>query len=195
MNEWLQRNWTLVFTLIGLLLVGGVGAVWLRWKEPAPIVINPPAPTATAGPIQVYVSGAVSKPDVYVLPQEAIVRDALNAAGGALSDADLNGINLAARLRDGDQVYVPKIGEPINVPTGASSGGSENVPANSGPININTATAAELETLPEIGPAIAQRIIDYREANGPFATIEAIQNVSGIGPATFDAIKDLITVD
>lgn len=193
MNDWLDRHRTLIFTLIGLLIVGGLGAVLMRWREPAPIIINPPLPTATSGPIQVYVSGAVIKPDVYTLPPDAIVQDAMNAAGGALTDADLNNINLAAGLRNGDQVHVPKIGEPISVPSAASGG--ESAAMSSGPININTATAAQLETLPEIGPAIAQRIIDYREANGAFASIEAIQNVSGIGPATFEAIKELITVD
>jgi competence protein ComEA len=195
MNEWIESHKTLVLSLIGLIIAGGLGAVVLRWHEPAPIVINPPAPTATASPIQVYVSGAVIKPDVYVLPPEAIVRDAINSAGGASSEADLNGINLAAGLRDGDRVHVPKIGEQIAAPTAGSSSGEASAPAISGPININMATAAELETLPEIGPALAQRIVDYRDAHGAFATIEAIQNVSGIGPATFEAIKDLITVE
>jgi competence protein ComEA len=158
-------------------------------------VIEPPAATATPGPIQVYISGAVVHPDVYSVSSGAIVRDALALAGGPASDADLNTINLAKTLHDGDQVYVPHVGEvpPPAVSAEENSESPSSVP--SGPININTATQAELETLPGIGPALASRIIDYREANGPFATIEAIQNVSGIGPATFENIKDLIMVN
>jgi competence protein ComEA len=120
------------------------------------------------------------------------MRDALNAAGGASGEADLNQVNLAQVLHDGDHVYVPKIGE---VPTPALVGVDSTEAALSGPLNINTATAEQLEALPGIGPAIAKRIVDYRDAHGPFANIEAIQNVSGIGPAIFGQIKDLITVN
>ena len=155
-------------------------------------MIEPPAPTATAGPIQVYVSGAVLQPDVYAVESGAIVRDALAAAGGPAPDADLNTVNLARTLHEGDQVYVPRMGE---APPPAVSSDDSQPSAPTGPININTASQTELETLPGIGPAIASRIIAYRESNGPFPTIEAIQNVSGIGPATFENIKALIAVE
>jgi competence protein ComEA len=195
MNHWLEQHRTLVLSMIGILILISVIIVGLRWQQPSPIVIEPPAATATSGPIQVYISGAVAQPDVYSVPSGAIVRDALALAGGPASDADLNAINLAQTLRPGDQVYVPHIGEvaPPVVSAGENSENPSSAP--SGPININTATQAELETLPGIGPALATRIIDYREANGPFATIEAIQNVSGIGPATFENLKELITVN
>jgi competence protein ComEA len=192
MNQWIEQHRALILSLIGLLIVGGVAALLIRWQTPAPIVIEPPLPTPTPGPIRVYVSGAVAQPDVYELPAGSIAQDALSAAGGPASDADLNRINLAASLADGEQVYVPHIGE-VPTPAPASPGGAESAPA--GPININTASQVELETLPGIGPSIAQRIIEYREANGPYPTIEAIQNVSGIGPSTFEQIKDLITVN
>ncbi len=192
MNQWLEKYRIPVLSLIGLLILISVIVVGLRWQQPAPIVIEPPAPTATAGPMQVYVSGAVLQPDVYTISSGAIVRDALAAAGGPASDADLNTINLARTLHDGDQVYVPRMGE---APPPAVSSDDSQPSAPAGPININTASQTELETLPGIGPAIAGRIIDYRDANGPFPTIESIQNVSGIGPATFENIKALITVN
>lgn len=191
MNDWLERHRTLVLSIIGLLIVAGLLAFVLRWKEPAPITILPPAPTATSGPIRVYVSGAVTSPDVYDIPPDSIMRDALDAAGGASAEADLNQINLAQVLHDGDHVYVPKIGE---APTPAPVGAASTEAALSGPLNINAATAEQHEALPGIGPSIAKRIVDYRDAHGPFPNIEAIQNVSGIGPAIFSQIKDLITV-
>jgi competence protein ComEA len=152
--------------------------------------------TAIPPPIVVYVSGAVLRPGVYALPQGARVADALVAAGGATGEADLTRINLARRVRDEEQVHIPQPGEtPLLVPTPLlpttvtpAEGGAV------GPININTASAAQLDGLPGIGPGYAQRIVEYRESHGPFARTEEIQNVPGIGPATFDKIKDLITV-
>ncbi|HAL61824.1 MAG TPA: competence protein ComEA, partial [Chloroflexi bacterium] len=100
-------------------------------------------------------------------------------------------VNLAKRVYDEEQIYVPRLGEenpPLPPPSGSSGGQA------GGKININTASAAELETLPGIGPVLAQRVVDYREANGPFAAIEDIKNVRGIGEATFEEIKELIFV-
>lgn len=192
MNQWLEDHKIPVFVVVGLLIAAAATFFALRWRAPAPVVIEPPPATVTPGPIQVYVSGAVAKPDVYSLPNGSIVKDALEAAGGATSDADLNHVNLAQALKDGQQVYVPKIGEvPTPAPTSAKGTPGTVV---TGPININTATQDELDSLPHIGPAIAARIIDYRTKHGPFARIEDIKNVQGIGPSIFDAIKDLITV-
>jgi competence protein ComEA len=131
-------------------------------------------------------------PDVYTLPHGSIVKDALVAAGGAADDADLDRINLAAALAEGQHVYVPHQGEdlpPIEVPARGASSGAD------GLVNINTADAAQLETLPGIGPSLAGRIIAYREANGPFASVDDITQVSGIGPATLEEIRDLITTE
>ena len=204
MNDWLEKHRTLVLALVGVLVATGLVAVALRIQPAAPIVVEAPpptptpAPTATPGPIRVYVSGAVRQPDGVTLPPGALVRDALEAAGGPTSDADLDRINLAHTLADGEHIRVPAVGdEPTPIPTAAasaSSGGGEPA-ALTGPVNINTATAAELEALPGIGPALAQRIVEYREANGPFTAIEQIQNVSGIGPAKFEAMKELIVVE
>lgn len=190
MNQWLEQHRLALLGGIGVLIAAGVALLALRWRQPAEIVIEPPPPTRTPAPIEVYVSGAVVKPDVYALPAGSITKDAIQVAGGATGDADLNQVNLAQRLSDGQQIHVPRIGEaPPGVP-GQASG----APALSGPVNINTATQAQLEALPHIGPALASRIIAYRTEHGPFARIEDIQQVPGIGPSIFGEIKDLITV-
>jgi len=179
---------------VGLLVAISVGLLAVRWRTPEPIVIQPPPtplPSSTPGPLHVYVSGAVLAPDVYELPYGSMVRDAVNAAGGALAEADLARINLAASLSDGAQVHVPAIGES---PSTGSDEEIQTTPTPNYPININTASLEELDVLPGIGPALAQRIIDYRERYGPFASIESIQNVSGIGPSKFEDIRELITV-
>lgn len=151
-----------------------------------------PSPTPTPAPLRIHVTGAVLQPDVYALPPGSTVEQAVEAAGGPAPDADLERINLAQELHDQQQVYVPRQG--MANPPPISGGGLTGDRTGDARININTATAAELETLPRIGPATAQQIIAYREANGPFTTIDEIQNVPGIGPATFAQIKDAITV-
>jgi competence protein ComEA len=154
---------------------------------------------ATPSPLRVHVTGAVALPGVYELPAGSIVLDAITAAGGALVDADQNALNLARLLRDGDQVLVPAkaqgaAGATPPVQTVSSAATSVATPRPAGPLNLNTATAADLETLPGIGPSLAQRIVDYRAQHGAFATIEAVMDVPGIGEGKFAAIKDLITV-
>ena len=182
------------------LFVGGViGYLSPHPRPSSPIVVSTPLPTPTSlptptpAPMRVYVSGAVRRPDVYELPPGSIVEDVIEAAGGAASDADLDCINLALEVQDQQQVYVPRRGE-ASPPAAGASGGSGGGGAAGAKVNINTATAAELETLPNIGPTMAQRIVDYRQANGPFETVEDIQNVPGIGAAKFAALKDMITV-
>jgi competence protein ComEA len=144
----------------------------------------------------VHVSGAVARPGVYELPAGSRIQDALLAAGDILPGANPEALNLAALLEDGAKIVVPLLEPPTDlIPSLASSPA---LPANGGlpigPIDINQATQVELESLPGIGPVIAQRIIAYRDENGPFTTAEAIQNVAGIGPATFEDIENLITV-
>ena len=189
MGQWFEKNKWVFLILIGIGVVAAGGLFASRWQPAPAIIIEPPLPTATPGPIQVYVSGAVVNADVYTLPPGAIARDAVEAAGGITDDAMLDQINLARKLKDGDQVYIPAEGEAIVV-----EGEGEGEVVVTGPVNINIATQEQLETLPGIGPAIALRIIEYREENGLFETIEDIQNVPGIGPATFENIRDLITV-
>jgi len=129
--------------------------------------------------ISVHVAGAVRTPGVYTLSDGNRVQDAIAAAGGATAEAEIHRLNLAALLSDGQKIYVP---------THDIKEDSE-----SGLVNINTAGQKELETLPHIGPARAQKIIEYRELHGPFSSLEEITKVDTIGPKIFDSIKDLIT--
>jgi len=203
--------WSLVTFILGV--AAGVGGVTLNNRvQPAPIVIVPPEPTplpeptATPGPIRVFVSGQVAAPAVYELPPASIVQQALEAAGGFTSAANTAVVNLAQTLVDGAHVYVPAEGEEAAAPltvvnqpsTAVESSPGESAAAAAGAsgglININTATLEQLDTLPGVGPAIAQRIIDHRDANGPFTAIEAVMDVSGIGESRFEQMKELITV-
>ena len=193
------KNLGLVLLCSALSLVAGGMVVYfsLRGHEPAsPIVVSTPlptpspAPSPTPAPIRVYVSGAVQSPAVCELPAGSIIQDAIDAAGGPAPGADLACINLALELQDQQHVHVPQVGE-ANPPPVVSGGASRSEGAL---VNINTATASELETLPGVGEVTARRIIEYREANGPFGAIEEIQDVSGIGPKTFEGMRELITV-
>jgi len=194
-----RRGHILLCSALGLIVGVVIGYFGPHPQPGTPIVVSTPLPTPrptpvpTLAPIRVHVSGAVRQPAVYELPPGSIVQNAINVAGGPSPDADLDHINLAVELRDQQQVYVPRQGETSSPPP--VSGGE---PGGGGPagtlININTATTAELETLPRIGPVTAQRIVEYREANGPFEAIGDIQDVPGIGPATFEGLEDLITV-
>ena len=140
--------------------------------------------------IVVYVTGAVNKPDVYELPEESRIKDAIEKAGGATKEADLISINLAEKLNDGEEVVVPKKGESTSIASGSASSTNK-----SNKININTADATELEKLPGIGEVKAEAIIQYRKSYGGFKTIHDITRVSGIGEKTFEKIKDLISVN
>ncbi len=144
----------------------------------------------------VHVVGEVREPGVVRLPPGSRVGDAIEAAGGAKRTADLAALNLAAPVTDGEQVRVPKPGE-VALTNPQSSGGD---PAGStggaggGALDLNTADAATLETLPGVGPVLAERIVSHRDQHGPFASVDALQDVSGIGPATFDRLRDLVRV-
>jgi competence protein ComEA len=201
MGEWVERHRTYIFFALSLVVVTGAFALWARRPQPNPIIISTPAPTTTPtpavtptpGPLRVYVSGAVKEPDVYELPPGSIVKDALLAAGGASDDADLDRVNLAVQLYDQQQVYVPRKGEPA--PPAPPAGQPLATSPGSTKVDLNSASVEELETLPGIGPAIAQRIVDYRAENGPFATVEDVMQVKGIGPATFAKLEGLITAE
>lgn len=195
MNRWAWA-WPLSLgVLIGLLAGGVILLVSSPRRGEAVHLLPPPTPS----PLIVHVSGAVAQPGVYALPQGSRVQDAIHIAGGFLPQANEQALNLAAPLQDGSLIWVPSQVEvipPIN-PSGAPASPSGPAPATAvlqPLININTATQEELESLPGIGPALAGRIIEYRNTHGPFANIEAIQEVSGIGPAIFAKIRDLISV-
>ena len=169
--------------------------------EPAP---NSSGATAASGAlIFVHVLGAVRRPGLFELSTGARVMDAVAAAGGLTETADPAGTNLARKLSDGEQLYLPQLGEvPAGPPPGAgpsggaggAGGGAADPGGPAALVNLNTAMLADLDTLPRIGPAMAQRILDFREANGPFAAIEDLRNVTGIGEKTFAGLSGLITV-
>jgi competence protein ComEA len=159
-----------------------------------------PSPS-TSPDVMVYVCGAVNSPGVVRLPAGARVTDALEIAGGPTGKAELAAVNLAAPVTDGQQIVVPEKGAAGAVAaapaSGSTSGGLGTAAAASGPaalVNINTASLEELDALDGVGPSTAQKIVDYRTANGGFKTIDEIKEVPGIGDAKFAAMQDSITV-
>lgn len=148
--------------------------------------------------ILVDVSGAVKEPAVVELEADARVHDAIAAAGGLAADADISSLNRAARVSDGQKVYVPREGETATVPQGggtsdgSAQGGSQDGGAPSGLVNINTADEAELDGLPGVGPSTARAIIEDRERNGSFSSPEDLMRVSGIGEKKFEKLRSLI---
>jgi competence protein ComEA len=159
------------------LLVGGI--IWLAVYRPHGEVVTL-LPTATLGSLKVYMSGAVATPGVYTLPEGSRVEDALKAAGGSAPGAELNNVNLASQVTDGQQINIPGVVDISHVSVGR--------------VNINTANVADLDNLPGIGPTTAQAIVDYRLQHGSFQVIQDIQNVPGVGPSTFTLIQDYINV-
>lgn len=173
----------LIAVLVAVLVVAAGQASGSTAERPAVAVV--PATTAPT-PLLVHVSGAVRSPGLVSLPAGSRVIDAVTAAGGPAGSADPGAINLAARVVDGQQVVVPKRG------AAAASGGAATSGA-AAPVSLSTATADQLETLPRIGPALAARIIAYRDAHGGFSSVEDLGQVGGIGPKTLAGLRDLVT--
>jgi competence protein ComEA len=176
---------------LGIALGTLVVAAYDDWSAP-PIVIEDPRPDTE---IAVSVEGAVAAPGVYRLKGDARVQDALNAAGGPAPNADLTRVNLAARLHDEERLIIPALA----ASGGAGGSGTATPPAGvdrgqPAPININTAGVDLLDTLPGIGPVLAERIVAYREANGPFRSVDELAQVDGISLDMVDALRSLITV-
>lgn len=171
------------YILIGL-IVGAAILLIARQPSGQPILLEPkPSPA----PIRIHVDGAVNSPGVYSLPSGTRVEQAVASAGGLTDEADTTNINLAVLLVDGQKIYIPKLGQPI--PDINYVDQTEVV------VNLNTAPLESLITLPGIGEDRAKSIIEYRENNGGFKSIEEIQNIEGIGPATFEKLKDRIVVN
>jgi len=151
-----------------------------------------PQPPEEPQDIVVHIAGQVNNPGVYTMPANSRVNDLLELAGGATEDADLSLVNLAAFLQDAQQIIIPAEGDEYFIQQAQAQAGQTG--QTGGLININTADATQLATLPGIGATIANNIINHREENGPFATIEQLQNVPRIGATTFQNLRDLITV-
>lgn len=147
---------------------------------------QPVTSAAVEGAVVVHVAGAVQRSGVYRLADGDRVVDAVAAAGGMAANAEPDAINLAARVVDGQRVYVPRVGE--SVPQLDSSGSP------SGPVDLNAATEEQLDDLPGVGPATAAAIVAHRESNGPFGSVDDLGEVRGIGPAKLDALRELVTV-
>lgn len=189
----------LMLALLGLGLAVLITAVTPHGSTA--VVAPGPSPAATDGSaggqgqnagngsvIYVHILGQVAHPGLYALRAGDRAVDIVAAAGGFTPKADPAGLNLARLLSDGEQIVVPAVGDAAS---GSTAGGGV---AADGTVNLNTADAAALETLPRIGPAMAQRILDWREKNGRFTTVEDLLDVTGIGDATFEGLRDLVTV-
>jgi competence protein ComEA len=161
-----------------------------RWLAHTGASASPPAAAtvavapAPAPQLLVHVVGAVRIPGLYRLKEGSRVADAVERAGGATPKADLASINLAAPVADGTQVVVPKRGPPLAAAAAAS------VPA--GPVHLNSATVEQLDALPGVGPVTAQKIVDYRQANGAFSSVDDLDAVPGIGPARLEELRSLV---
>lgn len=184
---------------VGVVVGVGLAAWWLLHDPappiedhlpvagPAPVVPTAPA-VASSSAVLVHVAGAVQVADVYELAEGDRVRDAVAAAGGAMADADLARVNLAAPVRDGEHIYVPRVGEvpPPVVAAGAAEGAA--------PVDLNRAGLAELETLPGVGEVTAAAIVAYREERGPFTDVDDLLAVSGIGDAKLETLRPHVTL-
>ncbi len=186
-------------------LVALLGWWWLRSPAPPPAEADVPlapavsstVPGAVAAPppgqvVLAHAAGAVRRPGLYELAAGDRVADLIAAAGGATRAADLDRVNLAAPVADGSQIVVPRRGEPAPPAAPSSAPAGDAGPA--APVDLNLAGPEELESLPGIGPATSAAIIEYRDANGPFASVDALIDVPGIGEAKLAALADLVSV-
>jgi competence protein ComEA len=183
-----------VVVIGGLLLVlitGGV-VTYVRSRPREVTVKQATSPMDGKKRLSVHVAGAVSRPGLYRMSEGSRVDDALKAAGGPSPGAALDQINLAERLKDGQKVLVPAT-EPAPEQAAAAAQAAPDGSAGT-LVNINTATAGELDVLPGIGPSFAERIVDYREKNGAFSSVDELEDVPGIGPRKLEALRDLVTI-
>lgn len=189
--------------LLAVLLAGG--CLWASRPRPQPLTGDVPAPSAAASPtllaastpvgLVVHVAGKVRKPGVVTLPAGARVTDAIQAAGGLRPGAGTGFLNLARRVVDGEQLMIglPAPTTPVP-PPGTGPAGSPGTGAPAQPLDLNTATAEQFDTLPGVGPVLAQRIVEYRTQHGGFRSVEQLQDVSGIGTRRYAELKPLVRV-
>lgn len=211
MRDFTERQRLAAYVLLSALLVGGIMLLGKRTGRspivvyPGPVVDHDPQPGAEPElpkepeAIVVHVCGAVKNPGVYSVPEDARIADAVRLAGGLLDTAAEESVNMAMRLSDSMQVYIPELPSssepvPLSSETTNAKAGTFVGTGTAGKVNINTATLSELRTLPGIGPALAQRIVEFRTAQGPFERPEDIMKVSGIGEKKYQDLKNSIMV-
>lgn len=190
-----------LLVIVLLALLGVAGYLLLGRQPEATPVAAPRAPGASTAPgVVVHVAGAVFEPGLVTLPAGARVADAVRAAGGLREDAAADTLNLARVAEDGEQILVPSINDaPREAAPGAPGSPGATAPpagppAGSGKVNLNAADATALQELPGVGPATAEKIIAYRDENGPFRSVDELDDVSGIGPKTMERLRELVTV-
>ena len=185
-----QRRVLVAAVLLGILLVLGVPRLLHHGSAQVAIpVLRAPRParaSPSAAKLVVDVAGAVRRPGLHALPPGTRIADAVAAAGGATSRADVNAVNLAAPIADGEQIVVPTRGTGT---AGVSSGGA---PSPAAPLDLNTASLEQLDALPGIGPTTAQKILDYRQAHGSFHSVDELDAVPGIGQGRIAQLKGLV---
>lgn len=186
MKRFSQVGSILIGFLLGVIAIGVINLVNAPPRG-TPIKINPPPSPL---PLRVHVNGAIQNPGVYTLPPGSIIQDAINTAGGITHSATLDNLNLASPLKDGQLIYVYSSEE--NEPASPLAATQNN--PNSPSINLNTASASDLETLPGIGPSLAEKIIEFRQLNGPFESLDDLLAVSGIGPSKLEDIRDYTVI-
>ena len=187
-----RLRWALTLAVVA----AGLAALLFWWRDPAvadpaallPADAAPERVTEDTTRIAVDVVGAVRRPGLYYLARTARVEDAIQAAGGLAPDADRESINLAERVADEQQIRVPRVGAAQPAGATASAIGAD------APVDLNSADALTLAALPGIGPVMAQRIVEYRGARGPFRSVDQLLDVSGIGEATLAALRDRVVV-
>jgi competence protein ComEA len=193
-----------LFSTLGAVLLVSLGSWWLL-RAPAPPVerslpmasrpavstgSGAPPPSVVPAEVVVQIAGAVVRPGVYHLPLGSRVGDLVSMAGGPLAGVDAAVLPLAAKVADGQRVYLPKPGEPLSAAAGVSVSGS----GATGPVDLNSATAAQLDALPGIGPSTAAAIVAYRDKHGPFTSIDGLLEIKGLGASKVDALRELVRV-
>ncbi|HUG17296.1 MAG TPA: helix-hairpin-helix domain-containing protein [Thermomicrobiales bacterium] len=191
--QWIARHEHARFIGLGMvtgLILLTVALVW-RGARSDTIVLNV-QPVDNPRTIRVYVGGAVMSPGLYTLERGSRVADAISAAGGITQDGDTSSLGMAAPLRDADQIIIPA--KSTAAATSVVANEADAAPSARAPININTADAEQLNSLPGIGPAIAGRIIDYRQRNGFFRSVEELDNIEGISERMVEELRPLVTI-
>lgn len=184
-----DRRRVLAVGVVALLVLVVAGKVLLRPARPVvppPVRVSAAASHAPAPRLFVNVVGAVRRPGLYRLRDGSRVADAVSRAGGPTPKAQIELLNLAARIADGEQIVVPRRG--LANPSAGASGGA----VAAGPVHLNSATLEQLDALPGVGPVTAQKILDYRQQHGAFGSVDELDAISGIGPARLEQLRGLV---